>query len=147
VQVVANGPHHHLSSIEAHAHLDRQAVGAAHLVGIAAQGVLHGQRRIASAYGMVFVGQWCPEQCHNAVAEHLVHRALVAVHRLHHGVQSRVQDGPGLFRVEVTDQLCRAREVGKQYRDLLALAFQDTPRGQDFLRQIGRCVGERDLGL
>jgi hypothetical protein len=54
---------------------------------------------------MVFVGNGRPEQRHNAIAEHLVHRALVAVHGRHHRVQGRVQNGPRLFRVEVADQL------------------------------------------
>jgi hypothetical protein len=48
----------------------------------------------------------------------------------------------GLFGVEVTDQLCGALEVGKQHGDLLALPFQGTAGGQDFLREIGGRVGE-----
>ena len=147
VQVVANGPHHHLSGVEADAHLHRQAVRAAHLFGIAAQGVLHGQRGITGACGVVFVGQRRPEQRHNAVTEHLVHRALIAVHRLHHGVQGGVQDGPGLFRVEVADQLRRALEVGKQHRDLLAFPFQGAFGRQDLLGKIGGRVGERCMVL
>jgi hypothetical protein len=143
VQVVANRPHHHLSSVEANAHLYRQAVCAAHLFRIAAQGVLHGQRRITRPHGVIFVGQRRPEQRHNAVAQHLVHRPLIAVYRLHHGVQGRVQDGPGLFRVEVADQLRRAREVGKQHCDLLALPFQGAFGRQDLLGKIGGRVGER----
>ena len=35
VQVVANGPHHHFPGVEAHAHAQLQAAGAAHLLGIA----------------------------------------------------------------------------------------------------------------
>ena len=147
VQVVANGPHHDLSGVEPDAHLHRQAVGAAHLFGIAAQGVLHGQRGITGACGVVFVGQRRPEQRHDAITEHLVHRTLIAVHGLHHGVQGRVQDGPGLFRVEVADQLRRALEVGKQHRDLLALAFQGAFGGQDLLGEIGGRVGERCMVL
>jgi hypothetical protein len=96
---------------------------------------------------VVFVGQWRPEQRHNAVPEHLVHRALVAVHRRHHGMQSGVQNGPSLFWVEVTDQLCRAREVGKQHRHLFALAFQRAFGRQDLLGEVGGSVGERGLRL
>jgi hypothetical protein len=87
------------------------------------------------------VGQRCPKQRHNAVPQHLVHRALVAVHRRHHGVQGRVQHGPSLFRVEVTDELCRALEVGKQHRHLLALTFQGGLRTADLLGQIAGRVG------
>ena len=142
MQVVANGPHHHFPGVEPDTDLHRQAVGAAHLFGIAAHGVLHGQRRITGTRSMVFVGQRRPEQRHDAVAEHLVHRALVAVHGVHHGVQGRVQDGRACFRVEVADQLRRALEVGKQHRDLLALAFQGAAGGENLFREIWRGVGE-----
>ena len=50
--------------------------------------------------------------------------------------------GPGLFRVEVADQLRRALEVGKQHRDLLALALQGAARGENLFGQMWRCVGE-----
>jgi hypothetical protein len=103
VQVIADSAHHHLSRVEADAHLHRQAVRTAHLLGIAAHAVLHGQRRITGACGMVLVGDWRPEQRHDAVTKHLVHRALVAVYGLHHGVQGRVEDGAGLFRAEALD--------------------------------------------
>jgi hypothetical protein len=36
VQIVANRPHHHLAAVEPDAHLHCQAMGAAHLFGIAA---------------------------------------------------------------------------------------------------------------
>jgi hypothetical protein len=51
------------------------------------------------------------------------------------------------FGIEVTDQLGIPFEVGKEHGDLFALAFQGTPGGQDFLRQIGGRVGEQGLGL
>jgi hypothetical protein len=142
VQVVRNGAHDDVARVEPDAHLHWQAVGAAHLVGIAAEGGLHGQRRITGACRMVFVSQWRPEQGHDPIAQHLVHRALIAVHGLHHGMQSRVQEGLRLFRVEVADQLRRPFEVGKQHGDLLPFAFQRTAGGQDLLREIGGRVGE-----
>ena len=51
--------------------------------------------------------------------------------------------GPGLFRVEVADQLRRALEVGKQHRDLLALTLQGPARGENLFRKVWRRVGER----
>ena len=42
VQVIRNGPHHDVAGVEPDAHLQRQAVSAAHLVRIATQGLLHG---------------------------------------------------------------------------------------------------------
>ena len=101
VQVVANGPHHHLAGVEPDADLQRQAVRAAHLLGVAAHGGLHGQGGVAGAHGVVFVGKRRPEQGHDAIAQHLVHRALVAVHGVHHALQRRVEELLGVFRIAV----------------------------------------------
>ena len=57
-------------------------------------------------------------------------------------LQGRVQEGLGLFRVEVADQLRGTFEVGKQHRDLLALAFQGAAGGQNFLGKVLWGVGQ-----
>ena len=146
VQVVANGPHHDLPGVEPDAHPQRQTVGAAHVVGIAPHRRLHGQGGIAGAQGVVFVGDGGTKQRHNAIAQHLVDGALEAVHRVHHAMQGRIEELLGRFGIEARDQLRRALEVGKQHGDLLALAFQGTAGGEDFLGEIGRGVGERGRG-
>jgi len=92
---------------------------------------------------MVFMGYRGPEEGHNAIAQHLVHRALKAVHGVHHVAQSGVQEGLGLFRVEIPDQLGGAFEIGKQHGHLLALAFQRTARGEDLLREIRGGIRQR----
>jgi hypothetical protein len=51
--------------------------------------------------------------CHDAVTQHLVHRALETVHRVHHALQGRIEEFLGSFRVEVADQLGGAFEVGE----------------------------------
>ena len=98
VQVVANRPHHDFAGVEPHAHLHLQAVGAAHLLGIAAHGGLHGQGGVTGPHGVILMGHGRAKQRHDAVAQHLVHRALVAVHGVHHDVQGRVQELLGLLR-------------------------------------------------
>jgi hypothetical protein len=67
---------------------------------------------------------------------------------VHHEAQGGVQQGTGLFRVETGDQLGRALDVGKEHRDLLALALQDVPVGEDLLDEIqwGIGAGCRVLG-
>ena len=45
----------------------------------------------------------CTKERHDAVAQHLIHRAFKAVYRVHHVAQGRVEEGLGLFGVEVTD--------------------------------------------
>ena len=104
MQVIANGAHHHFAGVEAHPDAHLQAVGAAHLLGIGAHGGLHGQGRVAGAQGVVFVGNGGAKQGHDAVAQHLIHRALEAVHGVHHALQGRVEQALGGFRVEAADE-------------------------------------------
>ena len=117
MQVVANGPHHHFPGVEAHAHAQSQAVGAAHLLRVGTHGGLHGQSDVAGPQGVVFVGNRGAEQGHNAITERLVDGALEAVHRVHHGVDSGIEEVLGGFRVEDPDEFRRVFEVGKQHRD------------------------------
>ena len=60
---------------------------------------------------------------HDAVAQDLIHRAFVAVYRVHHEVQGRVQQSAGFFRVETGNQLGGTLDVGEEHGDLLAFAF------------------------
>ena len=87
------------------------------------------------------------EQRHDAVAHHLVDGALVAVDGLHHAFEHRVEELPRLLGIAVGQQFHRALQVGKQHRDLFALAFQGTAGRQNLLGQIGGRVGQRGLGL
>ena len=74
--------------------------------------------------------------------EHLVHGAFIAVHGVHHALQGGIEELLGVFGIEVANQLRRAFEVGKEHRDLFALAFQGASGGEDLLGQIGRGVGQ-----
>ena len=73
---------------------------------------------------MILVGERRAEQRHDAVAHHLVDRALVAMDGLHHPFEHRVEDAPRLFGIAVGEQLHGALEVGEEHGDLLALAFE-----------------------
>ena len=154
VQVVANRPHHDFPRVEPDAHLHLQTVGAAHLLRIAPHRRLHGQASVTGPHGVIFVRHWRPEEGHDAIAQHLVHRPLKAVHGVHHALQRRIEECLGGFRVEIADQLRGAFEVGKQHGDLFALACQGTSGGEDLLDQIGwgirqrrgRCGGRRRGG-
>jgi hypothetical protein len=97
---------------------------AAHLLAVATDGFLHGQRRIAGPYGMIFMRDWRPKQGHNPIAHDLIHGAFVAVHGRHHALQHRAEELARLLGVAVSQEFHGALEVGKQDRDLLALAFQ-----------------------
>ena len=91
---------------------------------------------------MVFMRQGCPKQRHDAIAHDLVDGPLIAMHGCHHALQDGIEELPGLFRIAVRQQFHRALEVGKQHGDLLPFAFEGTARGEDFLREVRRSVGE-----
>ena len=128
------------SGVAPDADVQWHALPALHLGGVVLDGLLHTQRRVTSAHGVVFVRHRRAEERHDAIAEHLVDGAFVAVHGIHHDVQRRVQELAGLFRIEARDQFGRALEIGKEHGDLLALAFQGAARGEDLLGQILRSV-------
>jgi len=87
---------------------------------------------------VVLLRQRRSEQGHDAIAHHLVDRAVVVMDRLHHALQDRVEKLAGLLRVAIRQQLHRALEIGEQHRDLLAFALH-----QDSLRQVLGCVTRR----
>ena len=94
---------------------------------------------------MVLMRQGRAKQRHDAVAHDLVHRALIAMHGLHHAFQHGIEELPGLLRVTVGEEFHGALEVGKQHGDLLALAFEGAAGGENLLGEIGGGVGERRL--
>ena len=104
-QVAADRAHHHLAGVQPDADLDRHALGAPHLLGVLLDGLLHAQRGVAGADGVVLVGERRAEQRHDAVAHDLVDRALVAVDGLHHPLEDRVEDAAGLLGIAVGEQL------------------------------------------
>ena len=55
VQIVVNRPHHDLSGVESDSRLHFEAVGAAQILAVPANGVLHVERRVARAHRMVLV--------------------------------------------------------------------------------------------
>ena len=123
--------------------LDRDAVGATHLLGVATHGGLHVERRIAGSHRMVLVGERRAEEGHDPVAHDLVDRALVAVDGLHHPLEDGVEELARLLGVAVGEELHRALQVGEEHRDLLALAFEGGLRGEDLLGEVLRRVGLR----
>ncbi|HWC04162.1 MAG TPA: hypothetical protein VHF87_15500 [Methylomirabilota bacterium] len=145
-QIAADRADDHLTGVQPDADLERDAVSAPYLLGVPAHGGLHVDRGVAGPHGVVFVGDRCSKQRHDPVAHHLVHRAFVAVDRLHHPLEHGVEKLAGLLGVTVGEQLHRALEVREQHRDLLALPFQRAPRGQDLLGEVPGGVRLRGSG-
>jgi hypothetical protein len=65
------------------------------------------------------------------------------MHGLHHAVDGRVQEPLGGLRIEVPDQRSGTLGVGKQDRDLLALAFQALAGIEDFFGEMCRDIRQR----
>jgi hypothetical protein len=143
VQIVADRAHHHRAAVQADADLHVEPLLPPQRLGIPPDGLLHGQGSIARPHRVVLVRQRGPEQRHDAVPQDLVDRALVAVHGSHQAFQDGIEELPGLLRITIGQEFHGAFEVGKEHRDLLALAFQGTAGGEDFLGEIGRRVGAR----
>jgi hypothetical protein len=91
------------------------------------------------------MGNGGTKQRHNAVAQYLIHRALEAVHRVHHALQGRVEELLRGFGIEAPDEFSGVLEVGKEHRDLLAFACQGGAGGQDLVGEMGRRIGQRRL--
>jgi hypothetical protein len=96
---------------------------------------------------MVLERERCTEERHDAVAHHLVHRALVVMDRFHHPLEHRIKELAGLLGVTVSQKLHGAFQIGEQNRDLLALALERGLGGQDLLGQVLGRVGLRRCGL
>ena len=116
-------------------------MGVTHLFGVPLDRLLHSERRVASAHRVVLVGERRAEERHDPVAHHLIHRAFVAVDRLHHALQHGVEDLARLLRIAVGEELHRALEVGEEDGDLLALALEGGLGREDPLGQVLRGVG------
>jgi hypothetical protein len=103
MQVMVNGAHHDLTRVEADAALQSHAMGAAHFLRIVTERRLHGERRVTGPEGVILVGNGRPKERHNTVAQHLVHGAFIAMHRVHHGVQGGIRSCWAASGVQVAD--------------------------------------------
>ena len=139
-EVRADGADHDLSGVQPHSYPDRDTESAKRLFGVPLHQLLHAQGGVAGPHGVILVGDGRPEQCHDPVAHHLVHRPLVAMDGLHHALEDRVEKLARLLGIAVGQQLHRALEVCKQDGHLLALTFQRASRGEDLLGQVLRRV-------
>jgi hypothetical protein len=136
VQVAADGADDDLARVEPDPDLHVDAVRAARLRRVALHELLHPERRITGAHGVVLVGERRPEERHDPVAHHLVDGALVAVDGLHHPLQYRVEQLPSFLGIPVGEELHRALQVSEEHGHLLALAFQRALRGEDLVGQV-----------
>ena len=143
VEVVPDGAHHHLARVETNADVDREPAVAVQLFGVRLHRLLHPERRVTRAHGMVLVSERRAEERHDAITHHLVHRALVAVHRFHHPLEHRVQEFAGVLGIAFGQELHRALEVGEQDGHLLSFTLEGGLRADDLLGEVFRGVRGR----
>ena len=126
-EIAADRAHHDLARVEADADLGLHALRSTQLLRIAPHTILHPEGGITRAHGVILVGEWRPEQRHDPVPHHLVNGALIAVHRVHHLLDDRVEQLARLLGITVGQQLHRALEVGEQDGHLLAFTLKRRP--------------------
>ena len=105
VEIAADRADDDLARVEPDPDLHVQSLLAPQLLGIPADGVLHGQGRVAGAHRVVLVRQRRAEERHDPVAQHLVHGALVAMDGLHQPFQDRVEQTLRLLGIAVGQEL------------------------------------------
>ena len=121
-EAAADGADDDFTRIQTDPHMDGDGVRP--VLGEALHGLMHAERRVAGAQGVILLGEWGTEERHDSVPHHLVDRALVPVDGLHHPLENGVQERPGLLGVPIRQQLQRPLEIGEEHGDLLALAFE-----------------------
>ena len=92
------------------------------------------------------MGNGRAEQGKDAIAQGLRDIAVIAMHGVHHQLQSGINNRSGFFRIEPFDQRRRAFEIGKQRGDRFALALRQGC-GTDALGQMRGRVGSWGLGI
>jgi hypothetical protein len=141
MQVARDGADDDFPGVQTDANLREDAFLTAHALAVPLDGLLHSQRRVARADGMVLVGERRAEERHDSVPHHPVDGALVVMHRLHHLFEDRIEDPAGLFRIAVGEEFHGALEIGEQYGHLLALAFKRGLGREDLLGEVPGSIG------
>ncbi len=142
-QVVADRADHDEAGVESHAHLELGAAADAGVGAAVAQRTPDGDRRGHRPPRVVLVGQRRAEQRHEAVAEELVDRALVAVDLAHRQLEEAVEQRVHALGPDPLGERRGVGDVAEQHGDLLALALQGRARGQDALGQVLGRIADR----
>src|SRR5262249_43723447 len=103
------------------------------LLGVAFALRLHEQGGKEGALGMVFMSEGGTEEGKDAVAGGLYDEALIAMHRVHHQLQGRIDEAPGRFGVEVFNEGGGVLDIGKEGSDGFPFALRGAPGFQNGL--------------
>src|SRR5215510_6337908 len=91
---------------------------------------------------MILMGERCPEQCHEAIAQELIDSPLVAMHRVECYLKKAIEERVHCFGSNTLGNRGRVRQVTEEYGDLFPFAFEGTPGNQNFLGKVFRSIGQ-----
>jgi hypothetical protein len=80
-QIAADCAHHHVPGIDPDADLHLHALRPAKFLRVATHGILHAERGITRADGVILMRERRAKERHDTVAHHLVDRAFVVMDR------------------------------------------------------------------
>jgi len=116
--------HDDFASVDADANLDPRAALYPKLLATATKFVPRRDGRVQRPLRMVLMCDWRSEQREDAVAGRLDDVAVIPMDRVDHQLQCGINDGAGLFEIELLHQLGRALDVGEQRRHGFAFALE-----------------------
>ena len=99
-EILADGADHDEARVDPHSHLELDPVNPSDLVGQWRELPLDRERSTQGAMGVVLVRDRRPEQCHHAVAQKLIDRSLVAMHRVERHRERAIHDRVDVLGVE-----------------------------------------------
>src|SRR5262249_22501637 len=142
-EIVADLPDDDLARVEAHPHGEIEPALAPHIVGQRTEVARQLERGRAGALGVILVGDRSAEERHDAVAGVLVDRPFVTVDAVRQDPEEAIEEAMPFLEIHALSELHRARDVGEEDGDQLALALERALLGEDLLDEVTRRVGAR----
>ena len=146
-QVAADAADDDEPAVEALAHLEGQRPLALQVASIRLQRALDAERGAHGPLRVILVRDGRAEERHDAVAEELVHGAVVPVDLGQHEVERALHQRMHVLGIEPRRQRGEAGDVHEEHRDLLALALEGGLRGEDAVGEMLGGVGGRAAEL
>ena len=145
-QVVADLADDDRPGVDPDAHGEVEAALCAQRGRVLPHRLLDGQGRRHRPHRVVLVGDGRSEERHDAVAGELVDGPLEAVDRLQQVLEAAVHHPVQILGIETRGELGEAGAIDEDDRDLLALALDGAPRGEDPVGQVLGGVAPRGRG-
>jgi hypothetical protein len=139
-QIAAYGAQDNLARIQSNADRKRHAMRVLNLVPIALDAGLDFQRRITRPHRVVFVGDRCSEQSHDAIAHDVIDGAFVVVDRLDHAFDHGIEEALRIFRIPPDHEFHRPFDVGEHHSDLFTFTFDCRFVSENLIGEMERRV-------